>query len=101
MLPTWGWRWRDGSEVKKNSEGLSSIPSNPRVAHNHLYRELMPSSGMRVYMQQSTHYKLNHVVTQRATLPYQPQGSNTSHIRVSPAWVKLGSLRPRDPIGRS
>jgi hypothetical protein len=27
-------------------EVLSSIPSNHVVAHNHLYRDLMPSSGM-------------------------------------------------------
>ena len=32
-------------------EVLSSIPSNHMVAHNHLYWNLMPFSGMRVYMQ--------------------------------------------------
>jgi hypothetical protein len=30
---------------------LSSIPSNHMVAHNHLKWDLMPSSGMQVYMQ--------------------------------------------------
>jgi hypothetical protein len=28
------------------SEVLSSLPSNHKVAHNHLYWDLMPSSGV-------------------------------------------------------
>ena len=32
-------------------EILSSIPSNHMVAHNNLYWDLMPSSGMLAYMQ--------------------------------------------------
>jgi hypothetical protein len=33
------WGWRDGSAVKStdcSSEGMSSIPSNHMVTHNHL-----------------------------------------------------------------
>jgi hypothetical protein len=36
-------------------EVLSSISSNYIVAHNHLYGDLVPSSGLRMYMQQSSH----------------------------------------------
>jgi hypothetical protein len=32
-------------------EVLSSVPSNHMVAHNHLSRDLMPFSGLQVYMQ--------------------------------------------------
>ena len=32
-------------------EVLSSIPSNHMVAHNHLYWDLVPSSGVQAYMQ--------------------------------------------------
>jgi hypothetical protein len=40
------------------TEGLSFIPSNHMVTHNHLYWVLMPSVGMRVYM--TTHiHKIN------------------------------------------
>jgi dolichyl-phosphate-mannose--protein O-mannosyl transferase len=38
-------------------EALSSIPSNHMVVHNHL-RDLMPSSGMQVYMQTEHSYIL-------------------------------------------
>ena len=44
------WDWRDGLVVKRIlsvlPEVLSSIPSNHMVAHNHLYWDLMPSSGV-------------------------------------------------------
>ena len=30
---------------------MSSIPNNHLVAHDHLERDLMPSSGVQVYMQ--------------------------------------------------
>jgi hypothetical protein len=36
-------------------EVVSSSPSNHMVTHNHLLGDLIPSSGMWVYMQQSTH----------------------------------------------
>jgi hypothetical protein len=41
--------WRDGSEVKTLSallRVLSSLPSNDMVAHNHLYWDPVPSSGV-------------------------------------------------------
>jgi len=34
-------------------EVLSSIPSNHKVAHNHLSWDLMPSSGMDVFIEYS------------------------------------------------
>jgi len=37
------------------SEVLSSIPSNHMVAHNHLKGDLMPFSGLQIYMKQNTH----------------------------------------------
>jgi len=43
------WGWRDGSAVRALSalpQVLSSGPSNYEVAHNHLYWDLMPPSGM-------------------------------------------------------
>ena len=40
-------------------EALSSIPSNCLVAYNHLYWDLMLSSGMQVYMQIEHLYTLN------------------------------------------
>jgi hypothetical protein len=33
------------------SEALSSSPSNHIVAHNHVHWDLMPSSGMQMYIQ--------------------------------------------------
>jgi hypothetical protein len=43
---------------------LSSIPSNHMVAHNHLYWNLMPSSGMQVYMQIEHTQSINQSITQ-------------------------------------
>jgi hypothetical protein len=37
-------------------EGLNSIPSKHMVAHNHLYWDVVPSSGMQVYMQTEHSY---------------------------------------------
>jgi hypothetical protein len=37
-------------------EVLSSIPSNHMVAHNHLLWDLIPSSGVQVYMQTEHSY---------------------------------------------
>jgi hypothetical protein len=37
-------------------EVLSSIPSNHTVAHNHLYWDLIPSSGMQVGVQIENSY---------------------------------------------
>ena len=48
------WGWRDGPVVKStacSSRCPKSILSNYMVAHNHLYWDLVPSSGMQVYMQ--------------------------------------------------
>jgi hypothetical protein len=36
-------------------EVLSSIASNHMVAHNHLYCDLVPSSGMQMYMKIHIH----------------------------------------------
>jgi hypothetical protein len=51
--------WRDGSEGLRAlfafPEVLSFIPSHHSVAHNHLYEDLMPSSGMEVYKQTGLH----------------------------------------------
>ena len=38
-------------------EVLSSVPTNHMVAHNHLQQDLMPSSGMHMYMQIEHSYK--------------------------------------------
>jgi hypothetical protein len=43
-------------------EVLSSIPSNHMVAHNHLQRDLMPSSGMQVCMQSTPTFKKIHKI---------------------------------------
>jgi hypothetical protein len=66
---TWGW-WGEivgvGKEMTQLLRALaallrvlSSIFSNHIVAHNHLYRDLIPSSGMLVYMQIEHSYTLN------------------------------------------
>jgi hypothetical protein len=44
--------WRDASQAKRiRVPVMSSIPSNHMVAHNHLYWDLMPSSGMQAHIQ--------------------------------------------------